>query len=501
MKVRLPPDRHHRRWRHRMSHSLRWRLVALFLLLAFAMSAAFLGGMQKAFSVGWREAVRPLLVDYVDRLAAEIGSPPDLARVQALVARLPISVRIDGPTIRFDSHPKKQEERWQRGDYGDDYGDWGGGDRANARLLKRTTADGHAITFGVGDLDWHRSPSAVGWITLAVLLALTALAFAYVRRLLKPLDDIGAGARRFGAGDFTQPIAVRRRDELGDLAGQINTMGHDIHQMLEAKRAMLLAISHELRSPLTRARLNTELLPETADTQAPRDALLRDLAEMGRLITDLLESERLTNRHAALNCELTDLGALVKEVVDAGLGASIAAVPVAQSDAPGSVAMATTPETAPAAVALAVAPGLPQLQIDRVRLRLLLRNLLDNARRYSADSDSGAAAPIAVSLSRQGNDLMLRVRDHGPGVMEGQVPRLSEPFFRADAARQRSTGGVGLGLYLCRLVAQAHGGSLSVRNAHPGLEVTVSLPISAPVSLPLTAPIAAPVTPAESSAP
>ena len=489
MKARLPPDRHHRRWRHRMSHSLRWRLVTLFLLLAFAMSAAFLGGMQKAFSVGWREAVRPLLVDYVDRLAAEIGSPPDLARSQALVARLPISVRIDGPTIRFDSHPKKQEGRWQRGDYGD----YGGDDRANARLLQRTTADGHAITFGLGDLDWHRSPSAVGWITLAVLLALTALAFAYVRRLLKPLDDIGAGARRFGAGDFSQPIAVRRRDELGDLAGQINTMGHDIHQMLEAKRAMLLAISHELRSPLTRARLNTELLPETADTQAPRDALLRDLAEMGRLITDLLESERLTNRHAALNCELTDLGALVEQVVDAGLGASIAAVPVAQSDAPGSVAMATTPETAPAAVALAVAPGLPQLQIDRVRLRLLLRNLLDNARRYSADSDSGAAAPIAVSLSCQGNDLVLRVRDHGPGVMEAQVSRLSEPFFRADAARQRSTGGVGLGLYLCRLVAQAHGGSLSVRNAHPGLEVTVSLP--------LTAPRAAPVTPAESSAP
>ena len=488
MKARLPTDRHHRRWRHRMSHSLRWRLVALFLLLAFAMSAAFLGGMQKAFSVGWREAVRPLLVDYVDRLAAEIGSPPDLARAQALVARLPISVRIDGPTIRFDSHPKKQEGRWQRGDYGD----YGGGDRANARLLQRTTADGHAITFGVGDLDWHRSPSAVGWITLAVLLALTALAFAYVRRLLKPLDDIGAGARRFGAGDFTQPIAVRRRDELGDLAGQINTMGHDIHQMLEAKRAMLLAISHELRSPLTRARLNTELLPETADTQAPRDALLRDLAEMGRLITDLLESERLTNRHAALNCELTDLGALVKEVVDAGLGVSIAAVPVAQADAVGSLAMATTPAS-PAAVALAVAPGLPQLQIDRVRLRLLLRNLLDNARRYSADPGSGATAPIAVSLSRHGNDLVLRVRDHGPGVMEAQVPRLSEPFFRADAARQRSTGGVGLGLYLCRLVAQAHGGSLSVRNAHPGLEVTVSLP--------LTAPRAAPVTPAESSAP
>ena len=292
-----------------------------------------------------------------------------------------------------------------------------------------------------------------------------------MRRLLNPLDDIGAGARRFGAGDFTKPIAVRRRDELGDLAAQINTMGQDIHQMLEAKRAMLLAISHELRSPLTRARLNTELLPETADTHVPRDALLRDLAEMGRLITDLLESERLTNRHTALNCEATDLGGLVQDVVDA----------------------------AAAPVLLDLAPGLPKLQIDRVRLRLLVRNLLDNARRYSVEAgsglgvgvgvSSGARAPIAVSLSRQGNDLLLRVRDHGPGVDELHLPHLAEPFFRADTARQRSTGGVGLGLYLCRLVAQAHGGSLSVRNAHPGLEVTVSLPT------------AVPVTPAKSSAP
>ena len=463
MKAQPLPRHHHRRWRHRLAHSLRWRLVTLFLLLALAMSMAFVGGMQKALSAGWREAVRPLLADYVDRLTAEIGSPPDLARAQALVARLPVSVRIDGPTVRFDSHPKKHDERWRRGEYG--------GDPANARLLQRTTADGHAITFGIGDLDWHRSPSAVGWITLAVLLALTALAFAYVRRLLKPLDDIGAGAQRFGAGDFTKPIAVRRRDELGDLAAQINTMGQDIHQMLEAKRAMLLAISHELRSPLTRARLNTELLPETADTHVPRDALLRDLAEMGRLITDLLESERLTNRHTALNCEATDLGGLVQDVVDA----------------------------AAAPVLLDLAPGLPKLQIDRVRLRLLVRNLLDNARRYSVEAgsglgvgvgvSSGARAPIAVSLSRQGNDLLLRVRDHGPGVDELHLPHLAEPFFRADTARQRSTGGVGLGLYLCRLVAQAHGGSLSVRNAHPGLEVTVSFPT------------AVPVTPAKSSAP
>ena len=138
------------------------------------------------------------------------------------------------------------------------------------------TADGHSIEFGLNEELFERRPRLIGY-ALTALLLLTLLAWLYVRRLLKPLDAIGEGARRFGAGDFSQPISERKRngsDELGELAQTINTMGRDIQQMLDAKRALLLAISHELRSPLTRARLNTELLPETADVNPQRDALL-----------------------------------------------------------------------------------------------------------------------------------------------------------------------------------------------------------------------------------
>ena len=443
-----------RRWSHRLRHSLRWRLLALFLVLALALSAAFVGGMQKSFSVGWRDAVRPLLADYVDRLAAEIGSPPDVASARALVARLPISVRIEGPITQFDSQPDKYARHRDFNEHGE-YGQ----DRANAHLLLHTTSDGHTIKFGLGDLNWRRGPGGFVWITLTALLLLTALAFAYIRRLLKPLDDIGAGAQRFGAGDFSHPIAIRRSDELGDLAAQINTMGQDIHQMLEAKRGLLLAISHELRSPLTRARLNTELLPETAETNASRSALLRDLAEMSRLITDLLESERLSGSHAALHREPTDLAALVQEVT---------------SDL-------NVAENAPRFVINAEA-NLPNIAVDRVRMRLLLRNLLDNAVRHSPNGDKPEGAAIEISLSRvntteDGDHLRLSVRDHGAGVSESQLAQLAEPFFRSDAGRQRSMGGVGLGLYLCRLVAQAHGGRLILQNAQPGLMVIATLPL------------------------
>ena len=463
------------RWLHRLGHSLQWRLVALFLLLALGMTAAFLYGTQKAMALGWRDAVRPLLSDYVDRLAADLGTPPDVGRAQALAARLPISVRIEGPTSQLDTHPPT-DRKWRTGNRRGQSKDPGSPEKKDpfehdhpegdgTRLLQRVTSDGHTITFGLGDLNWRRGPGMVFWITLTALLALTGIAYAVVRRLLKPLDDIGAGARRFGAGDFATPIAVRRRDELGDLAGQINTMGQDIHQMLEAKRALLLAISHELRSPLTRARLNTELLPDGADTHAQREGLLRDLAEMARLITDLLESERLASRHAGLQREAVDIAQLAQDVV-ASLGQ------------PGK----------PARIALKIAPELPRMQLDPVRIRLLLRNLLDNALRYSALEAAGHAPPEAppceLDVRTDGGQLILTVRDHGPGVPEAQLPLLMQPFYRPDSARQRSTGGVGLGLYLCQLVARAHGGSLLLSNASPGLRAVVTLPIDSRAGLP-----------------
>ena len=421
------------RWRHRWRHSLRLRLITVFVLLALAMSAVFLGGMQRAFSTGWRDAARPLITDYMDRMVAELGTPPDVGRAQALVARLPIAIRIEGPRLNWQSHPDRPERR-------------GFEARAND-WLSRSTVDGHRVSFGLGTVAWQGGPHGIGWITLALLLALIVCAYAYVRRLLRPLDDIRAGAERFGRGVFDAPIPLRRRDELGDLAQRINTMAHDIEGMLDAKRGLLLALSHELRSPLTRARLNAELLPATPEGtgagERERAALLRDLNEMRDLISDLLESERLASPHAALQREPVDLAALVRETV--------ADMPAAD------------------AVALDLAPGLPLIALDRTRLRLLVRNLLDNALRYSVD----AAQPPRIALYPEAGGVMLEVRDFGPGVDAAQLARLTEPFYRTDSARQRATGGVGLGMYLCRLVAQAHGARLEVRNAEPGLSVRV----------------------------
>ena len=426
------------RWRHSMRHSLKWRLVLAFLLLALAVTAVFLFGMTRIVETGWQGYAKPLVADYVDKLADEIGSPPDVSKAQAIVSRLPVTVRIDGPAVHFDSHPNLRRPWSYDGDprYGPE--SWG---------LVRTTADGHRIVFGLtGPL--HRASEArtFFWATLTALLAVTLAAFAYVRRMLRPLHRIGEGVARFGAGDFTQPIAKTRNDELGDLAQRINQMATSLQGMLDAKRALLLAISHELRSPLTRARVNAELVGEGEH----RDALLRDLSEMRDLISDLLESERLATGHAALHTESVDLAALVRDVV--------------------------ATQFAGAALTLELDASIGAVHADPMRLKVLLRNLIDNALRHSA----GAVRSPVVRLAREaesgaasapGGRVLLAVRDFGPGVSAEQLQRLSEPFYRTDSARARATGGVGLGLYLCRLIAQAHGGELRLQRAEPGLEV------------------------------
>ncbi|RYF79686.1 MAG: HAMP domain-containing histidine kinase [Comamonadaceae bacterium] len=421
------------------------------MLLALATAGIFMGGVKRAFTSNMSDVTRPMLIDYADRLVADLGSPPDVARAQALVQRLPITLQISGPQVNWSSDAEPQR-RWRgrhrseadRDAPGDD--DW----------FVRQSADGHRIVFGWSPRLWRVVPHATGWFTLAALLGLVALAYAVVQRLLRPLIDIREGAQRFGSGDFATPIPVRRADDLGELAQRINTMAQDIQAMLDAKRALLLAMSHELRSPLTRARLNAELLPETGEGAAERQALLRDLGEMRELINDLLEGERLASPHVALQREAVDLPLLTREVV-------------AELVARGGAAA-----TALQGLRIEADPALPVLALDRARVRLLIRNLLDNAVRHG----DGVLRPPVLHLRRAAEPAQavdIEVRDFGPGVSDEQLARLAEPFYRPDSARARAAGGVGLGLYLCRLVAQAHGGRLTLRNAQPGLAVTASL--------------------------
>lgn len=283
---------------------------------------------------------------------------------------------------------------------------------------------------------WSALQSEHGLLwAVPLLLAVTGLAYGGIRHMIRPLRLLAAGAEAFGRGDLTYRVPIFHHDEIGDLAHRFNQMATDIQAMLDGKRALLLAVSHELRSPLTRARLHAELV----DDGPSKAALLDELAQMRELITGLLESERLGGGHRALQLTGVELGEIAREQVQEG-------------------------------VLLDLQPELPLLQLDRTRVQLLLRNLVHNALRHN-DPDQG---PVIVAVARDGDGVRVAVRDHGPGVAPDALDHLGQPFFRPDEARGRDTGGVGLGLSLCRLVAQAHGSRLELRNATPGFEAAVT---------------------------
>ncbi|KQW41179.1 MULTISPECIES: ATP-binding protein [unclassified Roseateles] len=277
------------------------------------------------------------------------------------------------------------------------------------------------------------NPYGLLWAVPAVLLV-TGCAFGAIRHMVGPLHALAVGAEAFGRGQFSHRVPVIHRDEIGDLATRFNQMAADIQAMLDGKRALLLAISHELRSPLTRARLHAEMVGEGES----RDALLDELAQMRDLITALLESERLGSGHSALQLVDCDLAELAREQAQPG-------------------------------VVLHIEADLPTLKLDRLRVQLLLRNLVHNALRHN----DSARGDVQVSLRQEGGGVRLCVRDFGAGVPPEALAQLGQPFYRPDAARSRHEGGVGLGLCLCRLVAEAHGSGLALRNASPGFEASV----------------------------
>jgi signal transduction histidine kinase len=130
-------------------------------------------------------------------------------------------------------------------------------------------------------------------------------------------------------------------------------------------------------------------------------------------------------------------------------------------------------------VVLLVPEAMPLCGVDPARVRLLLRNLLGNAVRHAAGAKQATEVTLTLAEGVGGlHAVTLTVRDHGPGVPPEQLAQLAQAFHRPDSARTRSAGGVGLGLYLCRLVAQAHGGQLALHNAQPGLAVVATWPVT-----------------------
>jgi signal transduction histidine kinase len=310
-----------------------------------------------------------------------------------------------------------------------------------------------------------RLPFGFVWMLALVGLAVALGAYPVIRRLTLRLESLQTGVERWGSGDLSARMAVQGSDEIAFLAERFNHAAERIENLmqtqqglLQSHKSLLANASHELRSPLARIRMSLELMsPQGAEQQGE---ISRSINELDQLIDEILLASRLDARQAdAEPLELLDLTGLAAEEcarVQAELQAELTPAPGQQASADATQGL--------------MLRGSPRL------LRRLLRNLLENARRYGAGQ-------ITVQLSRQtgatGPVAVIRVSDNGPGVPPDQRERIFEPFYRLPGASERE-GGVGLGLALVRSIAQRHGGSVRCEERlGGGASFVVELPADA----------------------
>ena len=287
-----------------------------------------------------------------------------------------------------------------------------------------------------GPAAWLRPPLGFIWMLALVGIAVTVGVFPIIRKLLQRLETLQRSVQRFGEGDLSARVAEQGQDEVADLARQFNAAAARIQTLVQSHKSLLANASHELRSPLTRIRMGLELMQGGQPSPAFRAEIERNITELDQLVDEILLASRLDAGAADVGTvEPVDLvGLAVEECVRVDAELQVGAGG-ADDDA---------------AAATIEVPGVSKL------LRRAVRNLLENARRYS----QGA---IELQLSREGQGpdarAVLRVCDHGPGVPPAQRERIFEPFYRLPGASERA-GGVGLGLALVRSIAARHGGSV-----------------------------------------
>jgi signal transduction histidine kinase len=430
----------------RFARSIFFKLVLIFVATAIIMALAV--GSIIRYAADERPfggIVKKNMAQYSMYLIDEIGSPPELEKAQRLADKLDFSVRITSDDLQWASEPRlmthiPREYRDVRG--------YSGVRSAHHRgriAVEVSRQDlGYLFVFGrqgrpYGGLD--------GEIVVLVLLAVGAvltLSYLTVRWLFMPLGWLTAGMQKMGRGDLDATVSIRKHDELGELAATFNDMSEKIREQVRSRQQLLLDVSHELRSPLTRMKVATEFI----DDVKVKERISGDLDEMEAMTREILESERLDSEQGGLNREALDLKGLVEDIVSTYSGTK-----------PGVDVVFEEP-------AVAV--------VDPERVRALLRNLIDNALKYSGVQQ----CPVEVRLNCRPDCVQIIIEDFGEGIPNEDLPLIFEPFYRVDKSRHRATGGFGLGLSLCQKIMVAHGGGLEVESrVGQGTKFIASFPL------------------------
>ena len=307
---------------------------------------------------------------------------------------------------------------------------------------KRLGASDRVFRAGPLEIPWLlRYFNALLLVVLALLIALAV--YVWVRPMWRDLKRLDRGVRFFGGGDLATRLLVRKGSALKPLVDTFNGMADRLQRLIVAHRELTGAVSHELRTPIARLRFRLDMLEEPLseeDAHRHMDGMRKDLAELEELVSESLSYSRLDSERPELVLELVNLQdwlqALLIELEDEMSSVTVELVSDTQDES-------------------------AQVKLDSRLMARAVKNLLRNARRHASNR-------IILSCDCTVEQASIRVEDDGKGVPEQERERIFEPFARLDAARDRESGGVGLGLAIVSQIARWHTGKAWVEDSSLG---------------------------------
>ena len=407
--------------RPRFFASVFGKQVAIMLLLALGVPVLISGFFWVLVDADFGASTAAIEADYARLLAANRLRESE---AQKLNTQLGVQIRYEGPDGTWAVPPRLPTiaEITSRHVFGPNIDIVPGPDGSRYLFL---------WTFGYRVRSAHSKLLAV---LIGFLLASVVATFAVQKYLLsRPLGVLERGVAQLGEGNLDIVLPSASRDEFGVLTEAFNHMVRRVREQLRARDQLLRDVSHELRSPLTRMKVALELMPPSSATQR----MTEDVDEMERMIAELLELERLRDP-GGMNVAPHDLVGIVAQEAER---------------------QANTPP----GVRFHAPPNAIVFDIDAEKMRLVVRNLLENALKYSPD----AREPVELSVAESDDCARITCTDHGPGIPQADLASIFEPFFRVDRSRSKTTGGYGLGLSICKRIVEAHGGTIVARN-NPG---------------------------------
>lgn len=292
------------------------------------------------------------------------------------------------------------------------------------------------------------------WLTAALVVILVSVAcwLPLIRGLTHSISQLTAATGALAEGKLDTRLSLRRRDELGQLSEAINRMAERLSGLVHGQRRFLSDIAHELCSPIARIQVSLGILDQRAQENQKEyvDGVQEEVEHMSGLVNELLLFSRAQLNPSATPLVRVNLAETVRRVLDREV-------------------------TGGAPVETHLDERIEVLAHPEYVFRSLA-NVVRNAIRYAGD-----CGPIVITMDDQDGIASITVTDNGPGIPEAELESVFKPFYRPELARQRETGGVGLGLAIVRTCVEACGGTVQCRNRSPkGLEVEIKLPIAQP---------------------